>query len=87
MSKPDISAPGVSIFSTILDGWYAPVSGTSMATPHISGTIALLLEQNPMQSPEEVKNHLKRTAERIPFTENEVGSGLVNAYSALSQVP
>jgi serine protease AprX len=87
MSKPDISAPGVSIFSTILDGRYAPVSGTSMATPHVSGTIALLLEQDPRQSPEKVKNLLKNTAERIPFTENEVGSGLVNAYNALSQVP
>jgi serine protease AprX len=82
--KPDISAPGVAIVSTILDSQYAPESGTSMATPHVSGTISLLLEQDPMQSPQQVKTLLKKTAERIRFNRNQVGSGIANAYNALS---
>jgi subtilisin family serine protease len=84
--KPDISAPGVAILSTIVDGQYAYESGTSMATPHVSGTIALLLEQDPMLSPEQVKTLLKKTAKRIRFNRNEVGSGIVNAYDALADV-
>ena len=84
--KPDISAPGVAIFSTIIDGHYAFESGTSMATPHVTGTIALLLEQDPMQSPQQVKTLLKRTTKHTRFKRNEVGSGIVNAYDALSEV-
>ena len=44
--KPDISAPGVSILSSVPGGWEA-MSGTSMATPQISGAAALLRERHP----------------------------------------
>jgi serine protease AprX len=57
-----------------------------MATPHVSGTVALLLEQDPIQSPQQVKTLLKKTSKRIRFSKNEVGSGIVNAYNALSQL-
>lgn len=61
-TKPDVVAPGVDITSTYLSGTYAELSGTSMATPHVSGVVAALLEEEPSLTPSEVKDRVHSTA-------------------------
>jgi serine protease AprX len=64
--------------------FYGHMSGTSMATPHVAGIVALMLEANPLLSPDEVKNILVKTATNMPGHESwEVGAGYVNAYLAV----
>ncbi|HZS31415.1 MAG TPA: S8 family serine peptidase [Gaiellaceae bacterium] len=64
--KPDISAPGGQIISSTLPNTdssrFAVFDGTSMATPHVAGSAALLLELHPGWTPEEVKSALMSTA-------------------------
>jgi len=82
--KPDVVAPGEQITSTWNDGTFQERSGTSMATPHVSGTVALLLSQNPDLTPEELKNLTEYTATDLRYEENTQGSGLLDAEAAYS---
>ena len=75
------------------NGYTGRGSGTSYATPSVSGIIALMLETNPDLSPAEVKEILKLTAERRgdasapevdPFWNRDFGFGMVDAYAAVS---
>jgi serine protease AprX len=67
--------------------FYTTMSGTSMATPHVAGIVALLLEAEPTLSPDEIKQILEDTATNMPGYETwEVGAGYVNAYAALDHV-
>ncbi|MBD3249046.1 S8 family serine peptidase, partial [Candidatus Woesearchaeota archaeon] len=60
--KPDIVAPGVDIMSYYTSGSYKSMSGTSMATPHVAGAAALLLEKNSSLSHYEMKALLEQHA-------------------------
>lgn len=65
--------------------FYTMISGTSMATPHVSGIVALMLEANPSLTNEEIKRLLQETATNMPGYERwEVGAGYVNARSAIA---
>jgi subtilisin len=84
----DIYAPGDKIHSTWLSGKYNELSGTSMATSHVSGTIALLLESKPSLTPNELKTILKDSASpvRNTRTRSVIKRGL-NALKALRCLP
>jgi len=83
--KPDVVAPGVNINSTYINGGYFTMSGTSMATPHVSGVVALMLQVNPNLTPKEIKDILKKTATDLGMEgcDNVYGCGVVNAYYAV----
>ncbi len=67
--------------------YYTQISGTSMATPFVAGTVALLLDADPTLSPDDVKQILTQTASRMPgFDDFEVGAGYINAYAAVDKV-
>jgi subtilisin family serine protease len=64
LMKPDVSAPGVAVLSAVprSQGLWAGFSGTSMASPHVAGGAALLLERHPQWTPAQVKSALESTA-------------------------
>jgi serine protease AprX len=83
LTKPDVSAPGVNIFSSVVGGGFGGLSGTSMASPHVAGMAALMLQKAPKATPMRIKKLLEHTCEPLTYAPNEVGYGLVNIYAAL----
>lgn len=100
-AHPDITAPGVQIiaarattgavtppFTGDLEygAFYSRISGTSMATPHISGIVALMLEANPGLTLDGVLEIFEETAKPMPGRALwEVGYGYVDAYAAVQR--
>lgn len=81
-SELDLVAPGVDILSTTVDGEYGVLSGTSMATPHVTGAAATLWSSDNSMTNEEVKERLYETATSIGSIE-EYGQGIINLKEAL----
>jgi subtilisin family serine protease len=95
--KPDISAPGVDVISSLPKGTYGPESGTSMAGPHLVGVVALMWSANPtlIGDIDRTDQILIQTA--TPYTgaeppdqcftgskpNNAYGYGIVDAYNAV----
>jgi outer membrane protein assembly factor BamB/subtilisin family serine protease len=92
-TKPQISAPGYEVRSTwpthLSGDGYQTISGTSMATPHVTGVVALLLSAAPGLSVDEVREALETTARTSPHMEalpQAYGAGVVDAYRAVTHV-
>jgi serine protease len=91
----EVAAPGGSggansVLSTLNAGSmgpgadsYALYNGTSMATPHVSGVVALMLSVKPTLTPDQVTSILQSTARAFPATCSQCGSGIVNANAAV----
>lgn len=76
--KPEILAPGNEIVSCYGKNSYCKMTGTSMATPIVSGAIALLLEKHPDMTPKDVKYSLYKTAKDCEYPKCIQGWGLVD---------
>jgi serine protease len=63
---------------------YAFYQGTSMATPHVSGVVALMLSVKPTLTPAQVESILKSTARPFPATCSQCGTGIVDARAAVA---
>ncbi|MGG0175854.1 S8 family serine peptidase [Gottfriedia acidiceleris] len=95
--KPEITAPGVSVLSTVpgfinspndptdYKNAYQRMSGTSMATPFTTGVAALLKSAQPDLQPEDIKAILMNTADSLskPYSVFEQGAGRIDPYNAI----
>ena len=83
--KPDFSAPGVSIYSCLPSGEWQYWSGTSMAAPHVAGTVALMLDADPNMTVDNVYDLLKITADDLGEAGKDArfGWGVIDAYAAV----
>ncbi len=86
--KPEVSAPGVNVRSSVPGGQYqGGWSGTSMATPHVAGVVALMRQANPNLTSAQVREILLDTATDLgpQGNDNSYGMGIVNAYAAVQR--
>ena len=83
--KPDISGPGVNTVSSV-PGGYSSYSGTSMASPHVNGAVALIVQANPGLEVQAIKEILYATAVDLgPNGEdNDYGHGLIDCVAAVT---
>ena len=83
--KPDISAPGVDVYSAKHTGGYTAMSGTSMATPHVAGVVALMLQANPDLTVDRIESILTETSLDLGAAgkDNVFGEGRMDAYRAV----
>ena len=100
-NKPDLVAPGTNVVSllgnmgmglpadhpqNVVDGSYFKMSGTSVAAPIVSGAAALLLQDEPNLTPDQVKFRLMATANKNwqGYSESKAGAGLLDIYAAVN---
>ena len=95
--KPNIAAPGVSIRSSVADGGYAAFNGTSMAAPHVAGTVALMWSAAPAMRGDIAQTRALLDSTAVDGNDttcggtaannNVWGEGRLDAYKAVEQAP
>jgi subtilisin family serine protease len=93
--KPEIAAPGQEIMSALVGAsgtnQYQGLSGTSMAAPHVTGAVALMLQRNRSLTQSQILDYLTKTARRDTFTgampNSTWGYGKLDAKAAVDLVP
>ncbi|WP_313914959.1 choice-of-anchor J domain-containing protein, partial [Tahibacter sp.] len=92
VTKPDITGPGVQIYAAVADpAQYGYISGTSMSSPHLAGSAALVRAAKPAWAPMEVKSALQLTAKIVgndddgssAWDPDDVGNGRVDLTKAI----
>lgn len=89
-TKVDVSAPGNGVLSTVPSYWgyYSTLTGTSMASPHAAGAIALVRKQFPEYDALQAAERLRATADVVevdPSREDLTGKGRINLFRAVSR--
>ncbi|MCM2283042.1 MAG: S8 family serine peptidase [Bdellovibrionaceae bacterium] len=92
VQKPDISAPGKDVVSSIPGGRLEAMSGTSMAAPHVTGVTALLMQANPKITPAQMREILIKSSKFVDLEGSTIpeqkwnkayGLGRMNAQAAV----
>lgn len=83
-----VSSPGTQIMSTMPNGKYGNLTGTSMATPMVAGIAALMISQNSGLKNTEVRQRMMSTAKDLgnPGFDDQFGAGRINAMAVLNQL-
>ncbi|MBM3236368.1 hypothetical protein FJZ31_08725 [Candidatus Poribacteria bacterium] len=88
--KPDVVAPGVAVFSSLPQGRWGYVNGTSMAAPHVSGVAALLIQAKPSAPLKDLIQAIYSTARHSTAPEkrqdSRFGRGIINPVHALERL-
>jgi hypothetical protein len=89
--KPDVSAPGVSVRSSVPGGGYGSMDGTSMASPHVTGGTAVLLQKNAALTVTELYELFYQGCDQpaagAPYPNMNYGWGRINLWRSLQNTP
>ena len=78
-----VGANDLSTIPPALLPYYTTSQGTSFSTPQVSGIVALMMEANPLLTPDQVVTILRQTATPMPYEQRVVGAGYVDAHNAV----
>lgn len=83
----DIAAPGVNVLSTLPGGKYGPMSGTSMACPHVAAAVGFLRSVYPRETAAQIIARLVKSADMVTGLKGRIAGGRMNLFAALKAAP
>lgn len=83
-----VAAPGSGVLSTLRGARYGNMSGTSMAAPHVTGLVGLILSKNPNLSPADVKDIIVNSVRSVPaWSSLVIAGGIIDVGASLNNTP